>query len=109
MRQQPLSVTTAPVDGDTITIAVAGDVAYDTADELRRAAENALRDHTAEDPAPRLVVDCADMTLCDSYGLSVLLMIRELALGHRATLVLDNPPAQLTRLLRRTGVHALLA
>ncbi|MGW1023603.1 STAS domain-containing protein [Streptomyces sp. NPDC002577] len=56
------------VEGDTLVLAVGGELDHDSAGVLRDALTEGLS--TA---ATRIVVDCKDLTFCDSTGLNVLL------------------------------------
>ncbi|MGW0662947.1 STAS domain-containing protein [Streptodolium elevatio] len=85
-------------------IRVAGDLDWETADELTRAARDLL--HAG--PAPgRLRVACAGLTMCDSMGLAALLMIRRDAAAVGTALHLDDQPPVLRRLLEITGTAYL--
>ncbi|MGM1063047.1 STAS domain-containing protein [Saccharothrix sp. Mg75] len=101
---QHLICTTALVDGTTARVVASGDLTYDNGDLLRDAVADLLAGHR---PA-RLHVDCAALTFCDSFGLSVLLDARRTAEGAATALVLDNRPAWLDRLLQRTGTYDYL-
>ncbi|MFJ1732675.1 STAS domain-containing protein [Streptomyces sp. NPDC088254] len=81
-------------------IRITGDLDWDSADDLTEAARACLR---ADPPPPRLRLDCAAMTLCDSLGLAALLMVRREATAVGARLHLDDRPAHLERLLEVTG------
>ncbi|MEU6532845.1 STAS domain-containing protein [Streptomyces sp. NPDC046928] len=85
-------------------IRVTGDLDWDSADDLTEAARALLR----ADPAPpRLHLDCARMTLCDSLGLASLLTIHRGCAEAGVRLHLDNRPAPLRRLLDMTGTAFL--
>ncbi|MFF5805157.1 STAS domain-containing protein [Streptomyces sp. NPDC012746] len=54
--------------GRTAVVAVAGELDHDTAEPLREAMSEALRQG-----AERIVVDCGRLDFCDSTGLNILL------------------------------------
>jgi anti-anti-sigma factor len=93
-------LTTTLNDAGEAHIRIAGDLDWDTADQLTRAATACLG--TAPVP-PGLLLDCARLTLCDSLGLSSLLMIHRQAGEVGVRLYLVNRPAALQRLLQITG------
>ncbi|MBJ6637303.1 STAS domain-containing protein [Streptomyces sp. DHE7-1] len=85
----------------TLTVRVAGDLDYDTCDELVDTVVAGL----AGPPAPRHVrLDFAALTWIDSMGLSALLMIHRHTCAVGAVLHLDNRPDALERMLRQTNV-----
>jgi anti-anti-sigma factor len=80
---------------------IAGDVDYTTTSALVEAAEKLLADH----PVLRdLHLDCAQMTLCDSAGISGLLTIHQRTAVVGVHLHLDRRPNFLDRLLDITGI-----
>ncbi|MER5740411.1 STAS domain-containing protein [Streptomyces sp. NPDC002262] len=86
----------------TLRVHLAGDLAWDSADELL----DAVRTRLATGPRPSDVrLDCARMTLCDSMGLSALLALHRLVSAAGGRLHLDHRPAFLDRLLLLTGTH----
>ncbi|QQQ74241.1 STAS domain-containing protein [Saccharothrix sp. 6-C] len=118
----PLRLTVTSAHHRRLTVAVAGDLGFENADQLADTVARALRGGpvgdaavpaagaTSAEPATaerRLVLDMTGLTHFDSYALSVLLSLRGTAAEHGMRLVLDHRPAHLDRLLRRTGVHPL--
>ncbi|MFI6346101.1 STAS domain-containing protein [Streptomyces sp. NPDC050560] len=91
--------TTFDGDGDACLL-LEGDLDWDTADDLTRAALDCL-DTTP--PPPRLRLDLAGLRMCDSMGLAALLTIRRRTGETGTALRLDNRPAFLERLLEVTG------
>jgi anti-anti-sigma factor len=84
----------------TVTVAVDGDLDYETSGDLLEAVTAAL----AERPKSTvLLLDCAGMTLCDSMGLSALLQIRRDTLAAGRSLRIHPRPPLLDRLLDLTG------
>ena len=83
------------------TVHLAGDLDFTTSDRFMVTVRRLLDDHP---DLEKVRLDCADLSFCDSAGLSALL------LGHRRTsaggvdLQLDHRPAQLNRVLDITGV-----
>ncbi|MER5202080.1 STAS domain-containing protein [Streptomyces sp. NPDC002825] len=83
-------------------VALAGDLVWDSADELL----DAVRARLAPGNAPTdLRLDCAALTLCDSMGLSALLALHRLAEAAGVPLHLDRRPPFLDRLLLLTGTY----
>jgi anti-anti-sigma factor len=80
---------------------IAGDVDYTSTSALVEAAEKLLANH----PVLRdLHLDCAQMTLCDSAGISGLLTIHQRTAAAGVHLHLDRRPNFLERLLDITGI-----
>lgn len=86
------------------TVAMDGELDYLTADRLL----DEVTAVAAEPGVRRIVLDCAQLTFCDSHGLSVLLMLHRRLTTADVTLVLDNRQKRLDRLLAITGAAALL-
>ncbi|GGR18176.1 STAS domain-containing protein [Streptomyces roseolus] len=85
-----------------LSVTLAGDLAWDSADELL----DAVRAHLDPASVPAgLRVDCAGLTLCDSTGLSALLALHRLAEAAGVPLHLDRRPPFLDRLLLLTGTY----
>ncbi|MEU3823160.1 STAS domain-containing protein [Streptomyces sp. NPDC030392] len=87
-------------------IRLAGELDWETADDLTAAARSCL---SADPPPRRLHLDCAGLTLCDSLGLAALLMIRRKADEKGARLHLDNRPVLLDRILELTCTDHLFS
>ena len=81
-------------------LAVTEDVDVATADELREAGRAALTNACGT-----LRIDLAEMTFLDSTGIGALISIRNHA--DRATLILENPPPQVRKILEITGLTDL--
>jgi len=77
-----------------------GDLDFDASDQVLDEVVRFL----AENPRTReLTVDCRRIGFCDSYGLSVLLMIRRRTQAAGVALQLENRGPALDRLLRVTN------
>ncbi|MEU4037213.1 STAS domain-containing protein [Streptomyces collinus] len=104
MTTLPPSEFTLRFDRDPVTLAVrvAGDLDYDTSDDLLEA----VIEHLTAAPAPLRDVrlDFSELTWIDSSGLAALLMIHRRASAVGATLHLDNRPDVLERMLHITNV-----
>jgi anti-anti-sigma factor len=86
-------------------IGLDGDLVNINADQVLREVADALAAH----PALReLHIDCAGLEVCDSRGLSVLLMLRRRAETLGIGLHIVNRPKTLDRLLTRTGTAEYL-
>lgn len=98
---RPLTCTwSAPADGIG-RVVIDGDLDYDTADHLLTETGDRL---AAEPPLRELWLDCDQLGFCDSYGLSVLLMVHRRALAVGTRLRLARPRHSLCRLLELTGI-----
>ncbi|MCL7428004.1 STAS domain-containing protein [Streptomyces sp. YS415] len=105
-----LRVVTRTVAPGVLVAAVGGELDYDTGGTFLALLSDALDSYVQEhgtSPSD-LHLDCTDLTLIDSVGLSSLLMLRRRTQRARTTLHLDNRSAQLTRLLDLTGTTAYL-
>lgn len=91
---------TVTASGRELCVALAGDLDYDTADDLMRTVREQLAAHPAPDA---LRLDCGRLAFCDSTGLATLLMVHRLTTGTGTALHLHDRPAFLDRLLRQTG------
>ncbi|MFF9896674.1 STAS domain-containing protein [Streptomyces longispororuber] len=85
----------------SLTVRLAGDLDYDTSDDL----VDAVTEHMAAHARLYDVrLDFRELTWIDSAGLSALLMIRRRTGAAGVTLHLDNRPTVLNRLLDMTNV-----
>ncbi|MGW5557831.1 STAS domain-containing protein [Micromonospora sp. NPDC003944] len=100
MSDQLLTIETTRLAAGHVRLRLTGELDYDSAPELVAAAAE-LRGH---DETP-VLVDLTGVTLCDSSGLSALLVVHRAAGAIRLTGV--SP--QLQRMLDRTGLSELLA
>jgi anti-anti-sigma factor len=86
-------------------ISLSGDLTHVNADDLLQAVTDQMGAH----PALReLHVDCAGLDVCDSRGLSVLLMLRRRSESLGIELRVVNRPTTLDRMLDRTGTAEYL-
>ncbi|MEU7974453.1 STAS domain-containing protein [Micromonospora sp. NPDC049089] len=99
MPDQLLTIETSRLAAGNVRLRLTGELDYDSAPELIAAAAG-LR---GRDDAP-VLVDLTGVTLCDSSGLSALLVVHRAAGAIRLTGV--SP--QLQRMLDRTGLTELL-
>ena len=79
---------------------LSGDLVNEHAERLLAAVNEKLAEHR---DLREVWLDCAKLELCDSRGLSVLLMVRRRTDSLGITLRLVNPTRLLDRLLDRTG------
>lgn len=79
--------------GDTVVVAVAGDIDLSTAGRLAGTATPQLT------PGARVVLDCSGITFMDSSGLSTLLRLRLHAGDTGAALALAAVPPHMARVL----------
>lgn len=86
-------------------VTLVGDLTHVNADELLQAVNDELAAH----PGLREVhVDCAGLEVCDSRGLSTLLMLRRRTESLGLELHVVNRPRALDRMLDRTGTKEYL-
>ncbi|MFF8593961.1 STAS domain-containing protein [Streptomyces sp. NPDC015220] len=88
-------------EAGTMAVHVAGELDYDTSDDLIDRVVEHLTGHVRPHDVH---LDFRDLTWIDSTGLSALLMIRRHTDAVGATLHLDNRPEVLERMLRITNV-----
>ncbi len=99
------TVTVSLRDPHTVEVRLAGDLTFETAQDLDATIAQQLLDV----PEIRdLVLDCADIATIDSTGLSILLMAKRRTQQANTQLHLDNRPLRLDRMLTLTGTHAYL-
>ncbi|MEV5602490.1 STAS domain-containing protein [Streptomyces sp. NPDC052299] len=97
---------TVETDGGTTRLRLAGVLDYDTSDAFGTRATACVD----ADPGPaELRLDCSGLRLCDSMGLATLLMVHRRTAARGITLVLDDPPPAMERMLRITGTRHLFA
>jgi anti-anti-sigma factor len=89
---------------DAVRLRLAGDLDYDTSDQFVERAQTCLD----AGPALRdLYLDCSGLRLCDSMGVSSLLLIHRGTTSRDVVLHLEHPPAFLRRILDVTGTLQL--
>ncbi|MFJ8887921.1 STAS domain-containing protein [Streptomyces sp. NPDC102402] len=99
----PLTLAAESVPG-AVRLRLVGDLDYDTGDQLVERARECL----AGRPGPRdLFLDCERLRLCDSTGLSSLLLIHRATTSQGVALHLENPPGFLRKILDVTGTGEL--
>jgi len=88
-------------EGESTALLVAGQLDFNSADELTGAIERLL----AKDPAARIVVDLEGLTFWDAFGLAGLLRAQDkVESSEGAAMVLARVPSQLAAHLRETGL-----
>ncbi|MGY0005393.1 STAS domain-containing protein [Micromonospora sp. I033] len=101
MPAQLLTIEVDQLDGGRVRLRLTGELDFDTAPELVVAAAELRRDGYQE-----LLLDFAGVALCDSSGLSALVVIHRAGAG---AVRLHGVSPQLRQLLDRTGLAELLA
>ncbi|MCX5401571.1 STAS domain-containing protein [Streptomyces sp. NBC_00102] len=105
MMPLPSSLTlTVETGRDSAYLRLTGDLDFSTGDAVAERAEQCL---TEQPGLQDLHIDCAELTFCDSIGVSSFLMIHRHTTAHSARLHLDNQPSFLRRLLDITGTQHL--
>ncbi|HEV7203521.1 MAG TPA: STAS domain-containing protein [Jatrophihabitans sp.] len=89
--------------GDTIVVAVGGEVDMLTAPVVEKAAAAAV----LEPDAVRVVVDMTSVSFLDSTGLGALVRVRELAESNRTDLVLRDLSPEILRLFELVGLRTV--
>lgn len=94
-----LSVT-VDITNRSACMQLAGDLDFATTRDVVEAVSRLLAEHSA---LRHLRLGCAELTFCDSAGLSGLLQIRRRTSSAGVQLHLDDRPPHLERLLHITG------
>ncbi len=95
-----ISVSRSPAEA---VVSLAGEIDLSTAPRL----SSAIGDLLADAP-PRVVLDMAEVTFCDSQGLGTLIVLSRKATMARSCLVLMNVGDFLLRVLDITGLRPAL-
>ncbi|MEY9965008.1 anti-anti-sigma factor [Streptacidiphilus sp. MAP12-16] len=88
--------------GSAVVVAPVGELDHDTADVLRERLDICL---SAE--APWILVDCRELSFCDSTGLNLLLATRSKAESSGTRISLAELHSTISRLFELTGVDAV--
>ena len=91
-------------DGSCPIVHVSGELEFTTAAELRDRAITAA----VSAARPRLVLDLADVSFCDSSGLSALVGIWKAVHAQGGKLALAQVPERCQLVLKRTGLTSFL-
>ncbi|ASW53176.1 STAS domain-containing protein [Plantactinospora sp. KBS50] len=88
---------------DEVTLGLAGEIDMLTAVRLSAVVNEALAE-----PPPRIVLDLAGVTFCDSQGLGTLVVLSRKASHAQSLLMLTNVGEFLIRVLDITGLRSAL-
>ena len=99
-----LTVTAHDLPEGTTVLTAVGEIDRDSSKDLREAAKQALRRGRRH-----LVLDLANVTFCDSSGLSLFVDLHRQAGAAGGTLRLAAPGAELRSMLRVTYLDQLFA
>src|SRR5215210_7499092 len=99
--QDMLTIDVVP-DRDHVTLRLTGEIDTYTAQSVRNAALDAMREHDAD-----IRIDLSGVTFLDSTGLEVLLATRRRAQLEGGQLELLDPTRTVVRVLEVTGVSRL--
>jgi anti-sigma B factor antagonist len=91
-------------DGDTVTIAITGDLDLSTSDYL----DQQIVEHASEGGVSVVVIDVAGVAFLDSAGINVLLKARRWADDHQRSLRVAGATGLVHEVLELTGVLAHL-
>ncbi|MFE3518157.1 STAS domain-containing protein [Streptomyces sp. NPDC059166] len=106
MTERPRPSLTLDVEASpgAVRLRVAGELDYDTSDQFVERFQECLE----ADPTLReLALECAGLRVCDSMGVSSLLLVHRGTSARGIRLSLENPPAFLSRILYVTGTGHL--
>ncbi|MEU7653187.1 STAS domain-containing protein [Micromonospora taraxaci] len=98
MSDQLLTIEATRLDAGHVRLRLTGDLDYDTAPELTAVAADLRGDD-------EVLIDLTGVSICDSSGLSALLVVQRSA----RVIHLTGVSPQLQRMLDRTGLAELLA
>lgn len=96
-----VAVRRAPTEA---VVTLVGEVDLLTVQQLATAVDTVL----ADAPPPRIVLDLAGVTFCDSQGLGTLVVLSRKATTAQSVLVLTNVADFLLRVLDITGLRSAL-
>jgi anti-anti-sigma factor len=88
---------------DEVVVHLAGEIDVLTVVQL-----SSIVNETLVDPPPRIVLDMAGVTFCDSQGLGTLVVLSRKAQHARSVLALTNVGEFLLRVLDITGLRSAL-
>jgi len=89
--------------GDEVVLRLAGEIDMLTATQLSTVVNEVLAE-----PPPRIVLDLAGVTFCDSQGLGTLVVLSRKTSHSQSLLVLTNVADFLLRVLDITGLRSAL-
>ncbi len=101
MGQQDFTVEVSRMPTEAV-VTVTGEIDVFTVARMSGAVERILGDV----PPPRIVLDLAGVTFCDSHGLGTLVALSQKARMAQSVLVLTNVGEFLLRVLDITGLRA---
>lgn len=102
MERPELSISVQHASGEVV-VSLAGEI-----DMLTVARLSAMINDMLADPPPRIVLDMAGITFCDSQGLGTLVVLSRKASHAQSVLVLANVGDFLQRVLDITGLRSAL-
>ncbi|WP_213451456.1 STAS domain-containing protein [Rhizomonospora bruguierae] len=102
MERPELSISVQRTPGEAV-VNLAGEIDMLTANRLSTAVNDVLAE-----PPPRIVLNLAGVTFCDSQGLGTLVVLSRKATTAQSVLVLTNVGEFLLRVLDITGLRSAL-
>jgi anti-anti-sigma factor len=104
MTEQILTVVPQPATGPVAVLAAAGEIDHDSRDVLAAAAASVLRNGGS-----RLVIDLADVSFCDSGGLSLFLDLHRDTSARGGSLRLAGARPTVLAVIHATNLDRLLS
>ena len=101
--ERPELTITVERSPDEVVLHLAGEIDVLTVTNL-----SAIVNDTLAEPPPRIVLDMAGITFCDSQGLGTLVVLSRKAQHARTVLALTNVGEFLMRVLDITGLRSAL-
>ncbi|MFG3496524.1 STAS domain-containing protein [Streptomyces sp. NPDC047928] len=110
MRTTPIALTEQRLDDVTVTVALSGELDYDTAGRIGPTLERLVEDRLvlgrpAGGREGELLLNMSGITFCDSSGVELLLRLQRRCAEAGARLRLCQVPRRPGRVIRTLGVH----
>jgi anti-anti-sigma factor len=100
-----VSVEQTPMEA---IVTIGGEIDMSTVAKLSKVVTEILNPEFNSEPPPRVVLDLADVTFCDSQGLGTLVVLSRRATMQQSCVVLANVGPFLQRVLDITGLRGAL-
>ena len=100
------SIATAPADGET-RIYLRGELDVASAPELEKALDVAFTDPGPHRPSA-LVIDCAGLSYCDSFGVRSIIIAAQRASDADVGIRIEHPIGRVRQILEISGVGEIV-